>query len=113
MLSQQLPKRLVESLLELAEIESLPLKQYNEKRLKQVAALFHQWSPAINGTEGYRTAEVTLGGIDTDQISSKTMQCKTVQGLYFIGEALDVTGWLGGFNFQWAWSSGWAAGQDA
>jgi len=113
LLSQLLPKRLVETLLALTEIESLPLKQYNEKQLKEIAALFHQWSPAINGTEGYRTAEVTLGGIDTDQISSKTMQCKTVEGLYFIGEALDVTGWLGGFNFQWAWSSGWAAGQEA
>jgi hypothetical protein len=101
----------VDSLLSLAEIKSLPLKQYNEKQLKQIAQLFHHWSPQINGTEGYRTAEVTLGGIDTDFISSKTMQCKNVAGLYFIGESLDVTGWLGGFNFQWAWSSGWAAGQ--
>ena len=111
LLSLQLPKRVIECLLSLAGIESLPLKQYNEKQLKQVAELFHQWSPQINGTEGYRTAEVTLGGIDTDVISSKTMQCKNVTGLYFIGESLDVTGWLGGFNFQWAWSSGWAAGQ--
>ena len=106
LLSLQLPKRVIESLLSLADIESLPLKQYNEKQLKQIAELFHQWSPQINGTEGYRTAEVTLGGIDTDFISSKTMQCKNVAGLYFIGESLDVTGWLGGFNFQWAWSSG-------
>lgn len=111
LLAQQLPKRVVECLLSDAEIESLPLKQYNEKQLKQITELFHQWNPKINGTEGYRTAEVTLGGIDTDVISSKTMQCKKVAGLYFIGEALDVTGWLGGFNFQWAWSSGWAAGQ--
>ncbi|PKF61799.1 aminoacetone oxidase family FAD-binding enzyme [Psychromonas sp. psych-6C06] len=113
LLSQQLPKRVVECLLESAEITSSPLKQYNEKKLQQVATLFHNWSPAINGTEGYRTAEVTLGGIDTDFISSQTMQCKSVAGLYFIGEALDVTGWLGGFNFAWAWSSGWAAGQVA
>jgi len=113
LLSHQLPKRVVECLLESAEIISVPLKQYNEKQLQQVADLFHRWSPAINGTEGYRTAEVTLGGIDTDVISSQTMQCKSVQGLYFIGEALDVTGWLGGFNFAWAWSSGWAAGQVA
>ncbi|WP_019616268.1 NAD(P)/FAD-dependent oxidoreductase [Psychromonas ossibalaenae] len=113
LLSQQLPKRVVECLLAAAEIESLPLKQYNEKQLKQVSELFHHWSPQINGTEGYRTAEVTLGGIDTDLISSKTLECKNVKGLYFIGEALDVTGWLGGFNFQWAWASGWAAGQDA
>lgn len=112
LLAQQLPKRVIECLLDLAEITSLPLKQYNEKQLQQIAELFHKWSPQINGTEGYRTAEVTLGGIDTDVISSKTMQCKNVAGLYFIGESLDVTGWLGGFNFQWAWSSGWAAGQD-
>lgn len=110
-LAQQLPKRVVECLLSDAEIESLPLKQYNEKQLKQITQLFHQWNPKINGTEGYRTAEVTLGGVDTDVISSKTMQCKEVAGLYFIGESLDVSGWLGGFNFQWAWSSGWAAGQ--
>jgi len=112
LLSHQLAKRVVECLLESADINSLPLKQYNEKQLQQVADLFHKWSPAINGTEGYRTAEVTLGGIDTDVISSKTMQCKSVEGLYFVGEALDVTGWLGGFNFAWAWSSGWAAGQE-
>jgi predicted Rossmann fold flavoprotein len=111
LLSSQLPKRVIECLLSLAEIESLPLKQYNEKQLKQIARLFHQWTPQINGTEGYRTAEVTLGGVDTDHISSKTMQCKDIAGLYFIGESLDVTGWLGGFNFQWAWASGWAAGQ--
>lgn len=112
LLSHHLPKRVVECLLECEEIHSVPLKQYNEKQLQQIAQLFHRWSPAINGTEGYRTAEVTLGGVDTDMISSKTMQCKSVQGLYFIGEALDVTGWLGGFNFQFAWSSGWAAGQE-
>ena len=111
LLSHQLPKRVIECLLGLAEIESLPLKQYNEKQLKHIAELFHQWQPQINGTEGYRTAEVTLGGIDTDVISSKTMECKNIAGLYFVGEALDVTGWLGGFNFCWAWSSGWAAGQ--
>ena len=111
-LSYHLPKRVVECVLKLAEINSVALKQYTEKQLKEVADLFHEWAPELNGTEGYRTAEVTLGGIDTDAISSKTMQSKTISGLYFIGEALDVTGWLGGFNFQWAWSSGWAAGQD-
>ncbi|WP_372883300.1 NAD(P)/FAD-dependent oxidoreductase [Psychromonas sp.] len=111
LLAQRLPKRVVECLLAFSEIESLPLKQYNEKQLQEIALLFQQWSPQINGTEGYRTAEVTLGGIDTDFISSKTLECKNVKGLYFIGEALDVTGWLGGFNFQWAWASGWAAGQ--
>lgn len=111
-LAQQLPKRVVECLLAFSEIESLPLKQYNEKQLQEIAQLFQQWSPQINGTEGYRTAEVTLGGIDTDFVSSKTFVCKNVAGLYFIGEALDVTGWLGGFNFQFAWASGWAAGQE-
>jgi len=110
-LAQHLPKRVVECLLGLAEIESRPLKQFNEKELQQVVDLFHQWQPQINGTEGYRTAEVTLGGVDTDVISSKTMECKSVKGLYFVGEALDVTGWLGGFNFAWCWSCGWAAGQ--
>ncbi|POF53049.1 NAD(P)/FAD-dependent oxidoreductase, partial [Vibrio vulnificus] len=70
-----------------------------------------QWKIAPNGTEGYRTAEVTLGGVDTDYLSSKTMECKTVPGLYFIGEVMDVTGWLGGYNFQWCWSSGFVAGQ--
>lgn len=111
-LSQHLPKRVVECLLTIAEIESRPLKQFTEKELAQVVALFHQWQPLINGTEGYRTAEVTLGGVDTDVISSKTMECKSVKGLYFVGEAMDVTGWLGGFNFAWCWSCGWAAGQD-
>src|SRR5207245_819324 len=76
-----------------------------------IAKQFNEWKIFPNGTEGYRTAEVTLGGIDCDEISSKTLEANHVQGLYFIGEALDVTGWLGGFNFQWAWSSGWAAGQ--
>ncbi|KPU83353.1 membrane protein [Psychromonas sp. PRT-SC03] len=112
LLAQQLPKRVVECLLQRASIESKPIKQYNDKDLHAISHLFHQWQPMINGTEGYRTAEVTLGGIDTDFISSNTMQCKNTPGLYFIGEALDVTGWLGGFNFQWAWASGWAAGQD-
>jgi len=111
LLSQHLPKRVVECLLSIAEIESRPLKQFTEKELLQVVELFHQWQPLINGTEGYRTAEVTLGGVDTDVISSKTMECKSVKGLYFVGEAMDVTGWLGGFNFAWCWSCGWAAGQ--
>ncbi len=70
-----------------------------------------QWSIVPNGTEGYRAAEVTLGGVDTDCLSSKTMECKTVKGLFFIGEVMDVTAWLGGYNFEWAWSSGYVAGQ--
>ncbi|MFN4099022.1 MAG: NAD(P)/FAD-dependent oxidoreductase [Pararhodobacter sp.] len=71
----------------------------------------HRWSLIPAGTEGWRTAEVTLGGVDTDVLDARTMQCKAVPGLYFVGEAVDVTGWLGGYNFQWAWSSGWATGQ--
>jgi predicted flavoprotein YhiN len=83
----------------------------SDKELASTATYFHQWIIKPNGTEGYRTAEVTLGGIDTDQLSSKTMEAKNVEGLYFIGEVVDVSGWLGGYNFQWAWASGWAAGQ--
>jgi predicted flavoprotein YhiN len=79
--------------------------------MNRIAYAFHSWKVIPSGTEGYRTAEVTLGGVDTDQISSKTMESKLNKNLFFIGEVLDVTGHLGGFNFQWAWSSGWAAGQ--
>lgn len=81
-----------------------------DKALEELVQQLANWELRPGGTEGYRTAEVTLGGIDTDALSSKTMEAKTVPGLYVIGEAVDVTGWLGGFNFQWAWSSGWAAG---
>jgi len=81
--------------------------------LEQVAARLRAWSLMPVGSEGYRTAEVTLGGVDTDALDARTMQAKGVPGLYFVGEVVDVTGWLGGYNFQWAWSSGWAAGQVA
>ncbi len=70
------------------------------------------WRVQPNGTEGYRTAEVTLGGVDTNELSSRTMEARKVHWLYFIGEVMDVTGWLGGYNFQWAWSSAWACAQD-
>lgn len=80
-------------------------------QFEEIGQLFHAWAIKPGGTEGYRTAEVTLGGVDCDALSSKTMEAKKVPGLYFIGEVVDVTGWLGGYNFQWAWSSGWAAGQ--
>jgi predicted flavoprotein YhiN len=76
-----------------------------------VANELNAWRVTPDGTEGWRTAEVTLGGIDTEGLSSKTMEATVATGLYFIGECVDVTGWLGGYNFQWAWSSGWAAGQ--
>jgi predicted Rossmann fold flavoprotein len=110
-LSQLFPKRLIERLLELNKFEDMPLKQLNDKEVAMISDYFHQWQIKPNGTEGYRTAEVTLGGIDTDEISSKTMMAKQVDGLYFIGEVVDVSGWLGGYNFQWAWASGWACGQ--
>ncbi|MDP2560413.1 NAD(P)/FAD-dependent oxidoreductase [Psychrobium sp. 1_MG-2023] len=110
-LSQHFPKRLIERLIELNKVSDKPLNQLNDKEVSTIAQYFHQWQIKPNGTEGYRTAEVTLGGIDTDEISSKTMMAKNVDGLYFIGEVVDVSGWLGGYNFQWAWSSGWCAGQ--
>jgi predicted Rossmann fold flavoprotein len=90
---------------------SKPIRQYNKQELEAVATLLKDWQILPNGTEKYRTAEVTLGGVDTNELSSKTMEARTVPGLYFIGEVVDVTGWLGGYNFQWAWSSGWVAGQ--
>ncbi len=87
------------------------LSEQLPKRLAAMVNPLEPWYIKPNATEGYRTAEVTLGGVDCDAISSKTMESNHVKGLYFIGEVLDVTGWLGGYNFQWAWSSGWAAGQ--
>ncbi|UPQ87940.1 NAD(P)/FAD-dependent oxidoreductase [Vibrio sinaloensis] len=110
-LSKVLPKRLVEVLIELKLLEDKPLKQLNSKQLAAVTTQLQQWQITPNGTEGYRTAEVTLGGVDTDHLSSKSMECKQIRGLYFIGEVVDVTGWLGGYNFQWCWSSAYAAGQ--
>ncbi len=112
-LSQQLPKKLV------AELEALmwhplkdkPIAEFPDNILSSIAEELNQWRVKPSGTEGYRTAEVTRGGVDTDVLSSKTMECKEHKGLYFIGEVVDVTGHLGGFNFQWAWSSGYAAGQ--
>jgi predicted flavoprotein YhiN len=82
-----------------------------DKEFRRVEALVNDWRIKPSGSEGYRTAEVTLGGVDTRDLDSKTMAAKAVPGLYFIGEVVDVTGWLGGYNFQWAWSSGWCAGQ--
>ncbi|WP_413113073.1 NAD(P)/FAD-dependent oxidoreductase [Thaumasiovibrio sp. DFM-14] len=110
-LARLLPKRLVEALIARGDVDDKPLKQLTPKQLTEVAERLHQWQIRPNGTEGYRTAEVTMGGVDTDAISSKTLECKSVPGLFFIGEVLDVAGWLGGYNFQWCWSSGFAAGQ--
>ncbi|CCN81205.1 putative flavoprotein, HI0933 family [Vibrio nigripulchritudo SFn27] len=112
-LSKVLPKRLVETLIDRKELVDKPLKQFNDKELQAIETHLENWQILPNGTEGYRTAEVTLGGLNTDHLSSKTMECKNIQGLYFIGEVVDVTGWLGGYNFQWAWSSGFVAGQWA
>ncbi|TAL64586.1 MAG: NAD(P)/FAD-dependent oxidoreductase, partial [Legionella sp.] len=111
-LCQFLPKRLVEVLTPLALLEK-KLADTSNAELDYLASQFNAWKIQPNGTEGYRTAEVTLGGVDCNALSSKTMEANQVPGLYFVGEAVDVTGWLGGYNFQWAWSSGWAAGQVA
>ncbi|SFN41454.1 hypothetical protein SAMN05216516_10738 [Izhakiella capsodis] len=110
-LTKVLPKRLVEILQQLEIIPDVSLKQLNRKQQAALTATLHQWRIQPNGTEGYRTAEVTLGGVDTHALSSKTMEAASVPGLYFIGEVVDVTGWLGGYNFQWAWSSAWACAQ--
>jgi predicted Rossmann fold flavoprotein len=109
-MASYLPKRVIDVFLD-PSIAETKMASIAHADVVRIAQQFNQWSVKPNGTEGYRTAEVTLGGIDCNAISSKTMQANHVLGLYFIGEALDVTGWLGGFNFQWAWSSGWAAGQ--
>lgn len=106
-----LPKRVVETFYDKPLLETT-LANMRHEQLFAIAKQLQQWHIKPNNTEGYRTAEVTLGGVDCDAISSQTMQCKDVSGLYFIGEVLDVTGWLGGYNFQWAWSSGWAAGKN-
>jgi predicted flavoprotein YhiN len=87
------------------------MNQYREHELRQIADQLRNWEIVPIGTMGYKKAEVTLGGVDTNELSSKTMESRNVPGLYFIGEVVDVTGHLGGFNFQWAWSSGYAAGQ--
>ncbi len=105
-----LPKRLIDCFIE-PNISEKTLANIPDKQLKHVAECFTNWVFVPTGTEGYKTAEVTLGGVCTDALSSKTMATKNVDQLYFIGEVVDVTGWLGGYNFQWAWSSGWAAGQ--
>jgi predicted Rossmann fold flavoprotein len=109
---QKLPKRFVQKWFE-QRAGSQPMVRYSEKELRDIAAELNAWQIVPSGTEGYSKAEVTVGGIDTDELSSKTMETKKIPGLYFIGEVVDVTGWLGGYNFQWAWSSGWVAGQNA
>jgi predicted Rossmann fold flavoprotein len=109
-LAQYLPKRLAE-IIATQWLENKPLNQYAEKELRALADKLKDWQITPTGTLGYSKAEVTCGGVDTHALSSKTMECNDVPGLYFIGEVLDVTGQLGGYNFQWAWASGYAAGQ--
>ena len=107
-LSEILPGRLAEALCAELGIDR-SLADTGNKAIHALGHRVHQWQIVPTGTEGYRTAEVTLGGVDTDELSSKTMESTNAKGLYFIGEVVDVTGWLGGYNFQWAWSSAWAA----
>ncbi|TWB16033.1 hypothetical protein FBZ99_103405 [Rhizobium sp. ERR 1071] len=111
-LAEILPKRLAQHIVE-SEGISGNMADLSDKRLQQLAASIQSWPVKPSGSEGYRTAEVTLGGIDTACLDSRTMQAKTNPGLFFIGECVDVTGWLGGYNFQWAWASGHVAGEAA
>ena len=111
LLGDILPQRFSEKFCSLFYTDDLPLPQVSEKTLELLSSKIHQWTLLPSGTMGYHKAEVTRGGVDTDELSSKTMETRNVPGLYFVGEVVDVTGWLGGYNFQWAWASGWAAGQ--
>ena len=115
LLSNLLPDRLADALLERLSFDNYnpgDLGNISDKAIMQIENRLANWTFKPNGTEGFAKAEVTLGGISTDELSSKTMESKKVPGLYCIGEAVDVTGWLGGYNFQWAWASGWVAGQS-
>jgi predicted flavoprotein YhiN len=109
-LGHLIPRRLAESVCEREGVKG-KLAEVGDKTLRRLDAAVNGWTVKPVGSEGYRTAEVTLGGIATDQLDQQTMAVTSVPGLYVIGEAADITGWLGGYNFQWAWSSGWAAGQ--
>ncbi|HZV12328.1 MAG TPA: NAD(P)/FAD-dependent oxidoreductase [Candidatus Kapabacteria bacterium] len=111
-LVEYLPKRFVQKWCEINELTQ-PLSTLSNKKIELIAHRLHHWEIVPAGTEGYEKAEVTVGGVDTNELSSKTMEAKEVPGLYFIGEVVDVTGWLGGYNFQWAWASGFVAGQYA
>ena len=110
LIGELLTKRVAHRWLELW-YHNKPVNQYNKKEINEVADIFHAWRIRPSDTEGYRVAEVTRGGVDTNELSSKTFEARKVKGLYFIGEVVDVTGWLGGYNLQWAWSSGFSAGQ--
>lgn len=109
-LGEHLPRRFAQSWCA-AYAPSQPMNRYTGQELEQIATMLQAWQLRPAGTAGYPKAEVTLGGVDTTELNSKTMESRSVPGLYFIGEVVDVTGWLGGYNFQWAWASGYAAGQ--
>ena len=111
-LATLLPKRLAQLIAE-REAGTVNLADLSDKALRRIDEAVNGWRLKPTGSEGYRTAEVTLGGVDTAGLDSRTLAARTVPGLYFVGEVVDVTGWLGGYNFQWAWSSGWVAGQFA
>lgn len=111
LLGERFTRKLANALLEYFALDNRPMRQYNPNQLEAIATTLDNWPITPAGTEGYRTAEVTLGGVNTDEVSSKTLESNKQPGLYFIGEVLDVTGHLGGFNFQWAWASGHAAGE--
>ena len=111
-LAERLPRSFAHGWCALHGVDK-PIAEMSAAELARVATTLNRWPIAPSGTLGYDKAEVTLGGIDTDELSSRTMEARRVAGLYFIGEVVDVTGWLGGYNFQWAWSSGWVAGQFA
>ena len=110
MLAEALPARLAQALAD-AHLRPGPIADLPDRLLLELAARLNRWRLTPAGSEGYAKAEVTLGGVDTRALSSKTMEAMKVPGLFVIGEAADVTGWLGGYNFQWAWASGWCAGQ--
>lgn len=115
LLAHHLPRRFVkiwcDTVLSRLKFSDKPVKQFQDSELQQITHALHDWQLVPSGTAGYKKAEVTVGGVDTHSLSSKTMEARQVPGLYFIGEVVDVTGQLGGFNFQWAWASGYAAGQ--
>ena len=110
-LSEHMTKRLAQTLIAMWELQA-EVGQLSNARIDEIADHFHHWRVKPSGTEGYRTAEVTIGGIDTNEVSQKTFESKKAPGLYFIGESLDVTGHLGGHNFQWAWASGFCCGES-
>ena len=110
-LASKLPQRFARAWCA-AYASSLPMQRYSERQLAAIAERLHHWQLTPSGSEGYAKAEVTVGGVDTRDLDQRTMQARNLPGLYFVGEVVDVTGWLGGYNFQWAWASGWCAGQS-